>query len=191
MLQESPPQALGRLVSKNPRRYGGYVVHLGIVLIFIGIAGSSFFKIEKQISLQPGESVEAGRYSLTYTGIHNREDEHISSQVAQVNVFLDDQLIDTMRPEKRLYKRQQQPTTEVAIRPTLRDDLYIVLGAYDEASGFATFQIFVNPLQSWLWIGGILLVCGACITMMPTPAERHAFALARSQEDAANETVTN
>jgi cytochrome c-type biogenesis protein CcmF len=191
MLQESPPQALGRLVSKNPRRYGGYVVHLGIVLIFIGIAGSSFFKIEKQISLQPGESVEAGRYSLTYTGIHNREDEHISSQVAQVNVFLDDQLIDTMRPEKRLYKRQQQPTTEVAIRPTLRDDLYLVLGAYDEASGFATFQIFVNPLQSWLWIGGILLVCGACITMMPTPAERHAFALARSQEEAANETVTN
>jgi len=191
MLQESPPQALGRLVSKNPRRYGGYVVHLGIVLIFIGIAGSSFFKIEKQISLQPGESVEAGRYSLTYTGIHNREDEHISSQVAQVNVFLDDQLIDTMRPEKRLYKRQRQPTTEVAIRPTLRDDLYLVLGAYDEASGFATFQIFVNPLQSWLWIGGILLVCGACITMMPTPAERHAFALARSQEDAANETVTN
>ena len=96
-----------------------------------------------------------------------------------------------MRPERRLYKRQQQPTTEVALRPTLRDDLYIVLGAYDEASGFATFQIFVNPLQSWLWIGGILLVCGACITMMPTPAERHAFALARSQEDAANETVTN
>jgi len=191
MLQESPPQALRRLVSKNPRRYGGYVVHLGIVLIFIGIAGSSFFKIEKQISLQPGESVEAGRYSLTYTGIHNREDEHISSQVAQVNVFLDDQLIDTMRPEKRLYKRQQQPTTEVALRPTLRDDLYLVLGAYDEASGFATFQIFVNPLQSWLWIGGILLVCGACITMMPTPAERHAFALARSQEDAAHETVTN
>src|SRR5215510_1418355 len=191
MLQESPPQALGRLVSKNPRRYGGYVVHLGIVLIFIGIAGSSFFKIEKQISLQPGESVEAGRYSLTYTGIHNREDEHISSKVAQVNVFLDDQLIDTMRPEKRLYKRQQQLTTEVAIRPTLRDDLYIVLGAYDEASGFATFLIFVNPLQSWLWIGGILHVCGACITMMPTPAERHAFALARSQEDAASETVAN
>jgi cytochrome c-type biogenesis protein CcmF len=191
MLRESPPQAFGRLVSKNPRRYGGYVVHLGIVLIFIGIAGSSFFKIEKQISLQPGESVQAGRYFLTYTGIQNSEDAHISSQVALVDVFLGAQQIDTMRPEKRFYKRQQQPTTEVAIRPTLRDDLYIVLGAYDEASGFATFQIFVNPLQSWLWIGGILLVCGACITMMPTPAERHALALARSQEGVANETVTN
>jgi len=191
MLHESPPQAFGRLVSKNPRRYGGYIVHVGIVLIFIGIAGSSFFKIEKQLPLQPGESVEAGRYLLTYQGIQNSEDAHISSQAAIINVFLGDQQIDTLHPEKRFYKRQQQPTTGAAIRPTLRDDLYIVLGAYDEVSGLATLQIFVNPLQSWLWIGGILLVMGACITMMPTPAERHALVLARSQDGAARETVTS
>jgi cytochrome c-type biogenesis protein CcmF len=191
MLHESPPQALGRLVSKNPRRYGGYIVHVGIVLIFIGIAGSSFFKIEKQISLQPGESVVAGRYLLTYEGIKNSEDAHISSQAAIVNIFLGNQQLDTLHPEKRFYKRQQQPTTEVAIRPTLRDDLYVVLGAYDEASGFATFQIFVNPLQSWLWLGGILLIMGACITMMPTPAERHALATARSPGDTARETATS
>ena len=191
ILHESPPQAFGQLVSKNPRRYGGYVVHIGVVLIFIGIAGSSFFKIEKQISLKPGESVTAGRYSLKYTGIENKEDNHISSQVALVDVFLGEQKIDTVRPERRFYKRQQQPTTEVAIRPTLRDDLYVVLGAYDEASGFATFQIFVNPLQSWLWIGGIILVVGACITMMPTPAERHALAADRNQAESTRETVTN
>ena len=191
MLHESPHQAFGRLVSKNPRRYGGYVVHIGVVLIFIGIAGSSFFKIEKQISLQPGESVEAGRYRLTYEGIRNSEDAHISSQAAIVNIFLGDKQIATLHPEKRFYKRQQQPTTEVAIRPTLRDDLYVVLGAYDEASGFATFQIFVNPLLSWLWIGGILLIMGACVTMMPTPAERHALATARDQTETTRGTVTN
>jgi cytochrome c-type biogenesis protein CcmF len=178
------------LVSKNPRRYGGYVVHIGVVLIFIGIAGSSFFKIEKQLSLQPGESVAVGRYLLKYSGLQNSEDAHIASQAAVVEVYLGGQHIATMHPEKRFYKRQKQPTTEVAIRPTLRDDLYVVLGGYDEVSRLATFQIFVNPLQSWLWIGGILLVLGACITMMPNPAERHALALTRSQDDLAKETVT-
>ncbi|HXG18055.1 MAG TPA: heme lyase CcmF/NrfE family subunit, partial [Methylomirabilota bacterium] len=175
IMHESAPRALGRLVSKNPRRYGGYVVHIGVVLIFIGIAGSSFFKIEKQISLHPGAAVEAGRYLLQYTGLQNSDNAHISSQIAVVDVFLNGRRIDTLRPEKRFYKRQQQPTTEVAIRPTLRDDLYVVLGGYDEASGLATFQIFVNPLQSWLWIGGVLLVLGTGITMMPGPAERHAL----------------
>jgi cytochrome c-type biogenesis protein CcmF len=189
IMHESAPRALGRLVSKNPRRYGGYVVHIGVVLIFIGIAGSSFFKIEKQISLHPGAAVEAGRYLLQYTGLQNSDNAHISSQIAVVDVFLNGRRIDTLRPEKRFYKRQQQPTTEVAIRPTLRDDLYVVLGGYDEASGLATFQIFVNPLQSWLWIGGVLLVLGTGITMMPGPAERHALALARAQAETASETT--
>jgi cytochrome c-type biogenesis protein CcmF len=180
ILRENPPQALGRLVSKNPRRYGGYVVHIGIVLIFIGVAGSSFFKIEKQLSLQPGQTIEAGRYILQYTGMKNSEDAHVASQAAVVEVFLGGQQIATLHPEKRLYKRQNQPTTEVAIRPTLRDDLYVVLGGYDEASGLATFQVFVNPLLSWLWIGGLTLVLGTCITMLPSPAERQALAFART-----------
>jgi cytochrome c-type biogenesis protein CcmF len=191
ILHESAPQALGRLVSKNPRRYGGYIVHVGVVLIVVGVAGSSFFKIERQISLQPGGTVEAGRYQLQYKGIVDRDDPHIFSQVAELAVSFDGQPLAAMHPEKRFYKRQQQPATEVAIRPTLRDDLYVVLGGYDEASGLATFQIFVNPLQSWLWIGGILLILGACVTMMPTPAERHALAVARAQADVASASVTN
>lgn len=191
MLHESAPQALGRLVSKNPRRYGGYVVHIGVMLMFIGVAGSSFFKIEKQISLKPGESVEVGRYTLQYTGITNSEDAHISAQAAVVEVFVGAQHIDTMHPEKRLYKRQNQPTTEVAIRPTLRDDLYIVLGGYDAPSELATLQVFVNPLLSWLWIGGLTLVLGTCVTMMPSPAERQALALARAPAEVVGETVAD
>ncbi len=191
ILHESATRALGQLVSKNPRRYGGYIVHIGVVLIFIGVAGSSFFKIERQISLQPGGAVEAGRYQLQYKGIQDHDTPHIFSQIAELEVSLDGQPIAAMHPEKRFYKRQQQPATEVAIRPTLRDDLYVVLGGYDEASGLATFQIFVNPLQSWLWIGGILLVLGACVTMLPNPAERHALALARPQAELARDSVTN
>jgi cytochrome c-type biogenesis protein CcmF len=108
-----------------------------------------------------------------------------------VEVFLGDQHLATLHPEKRLYKRQNQPTTEVAIRPTLRDDLYVVLGGYDEASGLATFQVFVNPLLSWLWIGGITLVLGTCLTMMPSPAERQALVFARAQREVAGEVATD
>ncbi len=191
MLHESSVQAVGRLVGKNPRRYGGYIVHIGIVLIFIGIAGSSFFKIEKQVSLKPGEFLEAGRYTLKYTGIKNSEDAHIASQAAEIEVFVGGQRRATLHPEKRLYKRQNQPTTEVAIRPTLRDDLYVVLGSYDAPSGLATLQVFVNPLLSWLWIGGLTLVLGTCITMAPSPAERQALALARAQTEVVGETVAD
>ncbi len=191
ILHEGSVQALGRLVGKNPRRYGGYIVHIGIVLIFLGVAGSSFFKIEKQVSLKPGESLEAGRYTLKYTGIKNSEDAHIASQAAEVEVSSDGQYLTTMHPEKRLYKRQNQPTTEVAIRPTLRDDLYVVMGSYDEPSGLVTLQVFVNPLLSWLWIGGLTLVLGTCVVMAPNPAERRAVALARAQTEISSEVVAD
>jgi len=191
MLHEGAVQALNRLVAKNPRRYGGYVIHLGVVLMFIGVAGSSFFKVEKQISLKPGESFQVGRYTLQYTGIKNSEDAHIASQAAEVEVFVGPQQIDTLYPEKRLYKKQNQPTTEVAIRPTLREDLYVVLGNYDAPSGLATLQVFINPLLSWLWIGGLTLVLGTCITMAPNPAERRALALAGAPAEMAGEAAAD
>ena len=188
MLHESPPQALGRLIGKNPRRYGGYIVHIGVVLIFFGVAGA-LFTIEKQITVSAEQSFEVGRYTLLYTGITEREDAHIAAQVATVRVLVDGQQIDTMYPEKRFYKKQNQPTTEVDIRPTLVEDLYLVLGSYDEPSGLATFQVFINPLVSWIWIGGLILILGTCVIMAPNPAERQAFALARTPADIRGQAV--
>ncbi len=188
MLHESPPQALGRLIGKNPRRYGGYIVHIGVVLIFFGVAGA-LFTIEKQITVSAEQSFEVGRYTLLYAGITEREDAHIAAQVATVNILVDGQQIDTMHPEKRFYKKQNQPTTEVDIRPTLVEDLYLVLGSYDEPSGLATFQVFINPLVSWIWIGGLILILGTCVIMAPNPAERQAFALARTSADIRGQAV--
>ena len=188
MLHESPPQALGRLIGKNPRRYGGYIVHIGVVLIFFGVAGA-LFTIEKQITVSAEQSFEVGRYTLLYTGITEREDAHIAAQVATVNILVDGQQIDTMHPEKRFYKKQNQPTTEVDIRPTLVEDLYLILGSYDEPSGLATFQVFINPLVSWIWIGGLILILGTCVIMAPNPAERQAFALARTSADIRGQAV--
>lgn len=188
MLHESPPQALGRLVGKNPRRYGGYIVHIGVVLIFFGVAGA-LFTIEKQITVSTEQSFEVGRYTLLYTGITEREDAHIAAQIATVQVLVDGQQIDTMYPEKRFYKKQNQPTTEVDIRPTLVEDLYLVFGSYDAPSGLATFQVFINPLVSWIWIGGLILILGTCVIMAPNPAERQAFALARTPADIRGQAV--
>ena len=191
MLHETPPQAFSKLVGKNPRRYGGYVVHIGVVLICIGVAGSSFFKIEKQITVEKGQTFEVGRYSLEYTGITDTGDDHYTAQIARINVFVDGEQIDTVFPEKRFYIKQEQPTTEVSIRPTLLEDLYVVLGSYDVPSGLATFQVFVNPLLSWIWIGGIVLIFGTCITMAPNPAERYELALARSSQMIDGESVAD
>ena len=190
MLHESPPQALSHLVGKNPRRYGGYIVHIGVVLIFFGVAGA-FFTIEKQITVSAEQSFDVGRYTLLYTGITESEDAHIAAQIATVQVVVDGQQIDTMYPEKRFYKKQNQPTTEVDIRPTLLEDLYLVLGSYDAPSGLATFQVFINPLVSWIWIGGFILILGTCVIMAPNPAERHAFALARASAEIRGEVVAD
>ncbi len=190
MLHESPPEAFGRLVGKNPRRYGGYIVHIGIVFIFFGVAGA-FFTIEKQITVSADEVFDVGRYTLHYTGMREHDDAHISSQIATVQVLVDGRQIDTMHPEKRFYKKQNQPTTEVDIRATLVEDLYLVFGAYDAASGLATFQVFINPLVSWIWIGGITLILGTCVIMVPNLAERQAFALARSAAGIRGEPIAD
>src|SRR5207237_812466 len=78
----------------------------------------------------------------------------------------------TLAPEKRFYKRPQQPTTEVAMRSTLAEDLYLVLGSYDAPTGLITLQAYVNPLVAWLWIGGFIMAGGTIVTMWPSAAER-------------------
>ena len=183
LMAEPPARALANLVGKNRRRYGGYVVHLGVVMAFVGIAASAAFRIEEQQTVRAGEKVEVGGFTLTYKGIRTTDDPHVSSLLAEVEVARGGEVVATMYPEKRLYKRQQQPTTEVALRTTLREDLYLVLGSYDEATQRATLQVFINPLVVWLWVGGFVIILGAVILMSPTAAERRALAAALAVEE--------
>jgi cytochrome c-type biogenesis protein CcmF len=178
MLHESAPRALGRLVSKNRRRYGGYVIHVGVVSMFVGIAASSAFRTEVTETLRPGETMQAAEFSLRYERIASAEDAHLSRVSAVVSVWRDGRRIATLEPEKRFYKKPQQPTTEVAMRSTLTEDLYLVLGSYDPPSGVATIQAYVNPLVSWLWVGGLVMALGTVVTMWPSAAERRAAAYA-------------
>jgi cytochrome c-type biogenesis protein CcmF len=185
LMGEPPVTALAHLVNKNRRRYGGYVIHVGVVMAFVGIAASAAFRIEEQHSMRPGDSVEVGGYTLTYQGIRNEDTPHTASMLAEITVARGGKVITTMYPEKRFYKRQQQPTTEIALRTTLLEDLYLVLGSYDDASGLMTLQVFINPLVVWLWLGGITMVLGTMIVMMPTAAEQRALAAALAVEERA------
>jgi cytochrome c-type biogenesis protein CcmF len=187
MMRESPPRALARLVGKNRRRYGGYIIHIGSVSIFVGIAASSMFRTEVQQTLKVGDEMHVGRYTLRYDRIDTQEDGHLSRLAAVLPVFVGGQQIDTLRPEKRFYKKPKQPTTEVANRSTLREDLYVVLGSYDPKTQLATIQAYVNPLVVWIWLGGLILALGTAVAVWPTAAEREVRVLAPGAARAAAE----
>jgi cytochrome c-type biogenesis protein CcmF len=144
--------------------------------VFIGIVASSIFRIELQRSLRVGETLTVGGYTLRYDGIQTEDDPHVERTFARVSVFEgegpDAVLVGQVEPEKRFYKKPKQPTTEVSIRSTLGADLYVVLGSYDPPSKLAVFQIFLNPMISWMWIGGVVMTLGTAICMWPSYAER-------------------
>jgi cytochrome c-type biogenesis protein CcmF len=183
LMGEAPATALVHLVNKNRRRYGGYVIHVGVVMVFVGVAASAAFRIEEQRTMRAGDSTEVGGYTLTFNGLRQADTPHVASIMAAIDVTRNGRPVATMLPEKRVYKRQQQPTTEVAMRSTLLEDLYLVLGSYDEPSGLMTLLVFVNPLVAWIWLGGITIVLGTVITMLPTAAEQRALAAALAVEE--------
>jgi cytochrome c-type biogenesis protein CcmF len=187
MLHESPPRAIARLVGKNRRRYGGYIIHIGIVSIFVGVAASSMFRTEVQQTLKVGDEMQVGRYTLRYDRIDTQEDGHLSRLAAVLPVFVGGKQIDTLRPEKRFYKKPKQPTTEVANRSTLREDLYVVLGSYDPKTQLVTIQAYVNPLVVWIWLGGLILAIGTAVAVWPTAMEREVRVLAPGAAQAAAE----
>jgi cytochrome c-type biogenesis protein CcmF len=172
MTGENPFAALSHLIGKNRRRYGGYIIHVGVVMVFVGIVASSIFKVEVQQSLQVGQSLEIAGYTLRYDGIEVEDDPHVAITRAKVAVLENGTPLGEVLPEKRFYKKPQQPTTEVSIRSTLGADLYVVLGSYEPKSKLAVFQAYLNPMVSWMWIGGVVLALGTAVCMWPSPAER-------------------
>ncbi len=184
MVGGNAAHALVHLVAKNRRRYGGYVIHVGIVFIFIAITGTSAFRVEKQVTLNEGETFEIGGYELRYGGLEERDTLHIAYLMAKMEVFEDGVAVDVLRPEKRFYKKPEQPTTEVAIRSTLGSDLYLVLGSYDAETRMATILAYLNPLIGFLYWGGLVLALGTMIVIWPAAATAPAAAYAPAPGEA-------
>lgn len=168
MVGEGYVRAMGRLVLKNQRRYGGYIVHIGVVMMFLGITMSSVYRVEQTVTVHPGETFQIGGYKLHYLDVKSLDDAHMDRVIASLTYSdLNGKPLGELHPEKRFYKKPQQPATEVAYRSTMAEDLYVILGSIDD-NKVATFQAYINPLVFWLWFGGIVLVLGTAVAVMPT-----------------------
>jgi cytochrome c-type biogenesis protein CcmF len=159
--------ALITLVRKSRRRYGGYIVHIGIGLMYLGFCGKSW-EVEREASLLPGQSSEVGGYTLTYRGSRRETDMEKMMIFADLDVQRGGKTLPSVHPAKFIYNESNMgPTTEVSQLNGFRDDLYTVLGQIDTETKRATFRIHVNPLVAWIWIGVLVLIGGAAISLWP------------------------
>lgn len=160
--------AMVGLVGRNKRRYGGYIVHVGIVLMFMGFAGEGFGR-DEQALLKPGQEVTVDRYVLRLDGIRVTEDDQKQMVTARITVKdTSGRDLGTMTPAKWAYRsRPNEPTTEVGIKRSLAEDLYIAMAAYELGEQSASVEIHVNELVNWIWIGFGLLAVGTGIALLP------------------------
>jgi cytochrome c-type biogenesis protein CcmF len=176
------------MVARNKRRYGGYIVHVGIVLMFLGFAGEGFGR-DEQALLKPGEQVQVDRYVLRLDAIRVTEDAQKQMVTAHVTVLdAAGGVLGTMYPAKWSYRsRPEEPTTEVAIWRSLAEDLYLVMAGYELGEQTASVEIHVNELVNWIWLGFGLLALGTGIALLPERV--FAFATARVGAEAATATL--
>ena len=162
--------ALIGLVGRNKRRYGGYVVHLGIVLMFLGFAGEGFKQTQEAL-LKPGQQVVVGDFTVRYDALRVTDDTRKQMVTAHVTVLKEGETFALMYPARWFFrKHEDQPTTEVAIRRGFAEDVYIVLAQYDPTAQTATLQVTVNPLVNWIWVGFGVLALGTGIALLPETA---------------------
>lgn len=159
------------LVSRNKRRYGGYIVHVGIVLMFLGFAGEGFSR-DQQLLLKPGEEAKVGDYTLHLDAIRVTDDGQ--KQMVTGHITVKDKngaVLETMRPAKWYFrKHEEEPTTEVAIRRMFAEDLYVVMPAFEIEEQTASVEVHINPLVNWVWFGFAVMAIGTGIALLPETA---------------------
>lgn len=162
--------AMVGLVSRSKRRYGGYIVHLGIVLMFLGFTGEAF-KVDEQVLLKPGQQARVGHYVVRHDGLRVTDDGQKQMITAHLTVLRDGKEIDKAYPGKWLYRRhEQEPVSHVAIRRSAAEDLYIVLAGFELQDQSASLQVVINPLVDWIWAGFGILALGTMIALLPEQA---------------------
>lgn len=167
---ESVRRAFQALFEKNQRRYGGYVVHLGMVFLFIGFSGAAFNE-EQLFNLRIGESAEMRDVRIEYRSARAIPAQHYGGAEARVALFQNERALALMRPERRMYWLEDQPVSVPSIYSTWREDIYLVLAAV-ERDGSATLKLYRNPLVNWVWFGGVTFVLGAVLVMWPMAKPR-------------------
>jgi cytochrome c-type biogenesis protein CcmF len=175
------------LVGRSRRRYGGYIVHVGIVLMCLGFAGQGF-KQSEQVMLKPGQQTTVGDYTVRMDALRVTQDNTKQMVTGHFTVFDGANEIAKMYPARWFFNKHEEPTTEVAIRRTLTEDLYLNMPSYGVKDQSANLEITVNPLVNWIWLGFAVMALGTGIVLLPE--RTFAFAMAKFPAEVATTAST-
>ncbi|MDX1613068.1 MAG: heme lyase CcmF/NrfE family subunit [Candidatus Promineifilaceae bacterium] len=180
---ESPWVALLALINRNRRRYGGYIIHLGVLVMAFGIISNELYQQETQIRLSSGEAVELGDYTLVFGGVERfpGPDDLLITE-ATADIFKGDRFVGTLNPRTELYTRTGQPMTIPDARSTFAEDFYVLLVNWEgTSSDAATFRLYLNPLINWVWAGSFIFILGTLVAAWPDAADEKLIAAATAR----------
>ncbi len=169
-----------QLTRRNTRRYGGYIVHFGVIVVVIGFAGSAFNQ-DKEQEMGYGDKLTIGSYTLVCQSYTQDDNPNYGSEWAVMNVFKGGKQIATLNPERRFYKASQQTSTMPSIRSTVSNDLYIVYEGQNPDTGRPIIRAHLNPLVMWIWVGVWIMIVGTVVAMIPNTVPVRAMAPVRVQ----------
>jgi len=167
------------LTMRNTRRYGGYIVHMGMVFVFIGLAGAAFNR-DTQQDMRVGQTMQIGPYTLLLQGFDAKPEKNYTAQRMLVEVLRDNKPLMMLYPEKRRFQSNEQNGTMVAIYSTLKEDLYVVYAGENPETQMPVIHAFLNPLVKWIWFGGVFVVFGTLVALLPN--RRAVLVLAGAQQ---------
>jgi len=158
------------LTLRNTRRYGGYIIHMGMVLIFIGLAGAAFNQnVQKEMA--PGQTMQIGKYTLLLQNLDSKPEADYTGNRLIVEVFENNKPLMMLYPERRLFEGNGETGTMVAIYSTLREDLYVVYAGQSPGTNLPVIHAYLNPLVKWIWFGGVIVVFGTLVALLPNRRE--------------------
>ena len=156
----------GLLLRQN-RRYGGFVVHLGILVVALGVAGSQAWSLQTEATLAKGEAIELGGYRVRFDGLDASEESNHAKVTGTFSVTHGARPVDVLQPAKKFYPQEQTPIAYVDYRLGFLEDVYLVLGDFARDGSHATIKVQVNRMVSWLWLGGLVLTLGTVLAVLP------------------------
>jgi cytochrome c-type biogenesis protein CcmF len=152
--------------SRNLRWYGARIIHLGVAVMFIGIAGSGGYAIEKKAALRPGDKTNIAEYELTYEDLKLEHGKNFTAVAADISVHKGQKLIAQLQPAKAFYPASRKNVSEIDIRRSLAGDLYLALTEVDNNQKLINLHIMIKPLINWIWIGSFVMVLGTLAVLL-------------------------
>jgi cytochrome c-type biogenesis protein CcmF len=160
-------RAVGGLLVRHNRRYGGFIVHLAVLVMAVGVTGSQAWSVHREMTLKPGEEAELGGYRVRFDGLRESQESNHGKVTGTFTVVAGRGVGDRIEPAKKFYPQEQSPIAYVDYRLGFVDDLYLVLGDFAQDGSHATVKFQVNRMVSWIWLGGVILTLGTLLAVLP------------------------